>query len=61
MNKEQIIDHIQHLINEHIESNYCTDWEQVLECDFYDEICLMKAYDCGRYDTLINLLNEIKQ
>ena len=55
------IDLIQHLINEHYENKYCTDWQEVLDCDDISdcEKGLNLAYDVGRYETLKQLLADL--
>lgn len=58
MNKEQIIDHIQHLINEHYNNGYIIEWSTVENCTD-NETSLYYAYDVGRYETLKNLLLDI--
>ena len=59
MNKKEIIKQLELLIQEH-KKEYCTDWEQVYQCDDLEQSIYL-AYDVGRYETLVNLLNEIKQ
>lgn len=57
--KQKIIEHIKSLMKEHEEAGYCTDWEEVEnECDV--ERSGFIGYDCGKYETLIHILNAIK-
>lgn len=58
--KEEIIKHLEHLIDEHKKADYCTEWEEVqneLDADRAGFI----GYDCGRYETLVKLLDDIKK
>ena len=57
---KNIIELIENLIKEHYESGYCIDWEAV-EATTDAETAMYWAYDCGRYETLTNLLNDIKK
>ena len=57
--KQKIIEHIKFLINEHCELDYCCNWDTVLNAED-SQLCINKAYDVGRYETLSNLLNDIK-
>ena len=60
--KDKIINFIEELIKEHEETGYCTNYDMAqneLNRDVQNAFDL--SYDCGRYETLINLLNDIKQ
>ena len=56
---KNVIELIENLIKEHEESGYCTDYEDA-ENELDPQTSLMLAYDCGHYETLTNLLNDIK-
>lgn len=58
----KIIKHIEHLIEVHKDDNLCTS------CDWYlntisedDKIGFFGAYELGRYETLISLLDDLKR
>lgn len=55
---KKIIEHIEELIKEH-EENYFTDFDSIPD-DLDWETYSNAAYDIGRYETLVNLLNDIK-
>ena len=57
--KQKIIQHIESLIQEH-EDNFCCDWEQITEADDY-EAMINRAYDVGRYDTLLEIKSVIER
>lgn len=57
--KDKIINLIEELIKEHIESEYCTDYEDALN-ELDPQTSVMYAYDAGRYEALTNLLDQIK-
>lgn len=55
------IEIIENLIKEHEASGYCTNYEEAEDCIEYDVTASFdKFYDVGRYETLTNLLNDIK-
>lgn len=59
--KDKIINLIKELIKEHEETGYCTNYDMAqneLNRDVQNAFDL--AYDCGRYETLISLSNDIK-
>lgn len=56
--KQKIIQYIENLIQEHEESGYCTDYKEAGHSPFVES--LDKFYDVGRYETLTNLLTDIK-
>ena len=51
---------INQLIKEHEQDGCCTDYEQA-ENELDPQTSIMYAYDCGRYETLCNLYNELKR
>lgn len=54
-----ILEHINKLIDEHIADGFCIDYDEVEnECD--TDTCIMKSYDCGRYDTLVAIKEFIE-
>ena len=57
---QRVIELIETLIKEHEEDNYCTDYREV-EQELDSEKAIFLAYDCGRYETLTNLLNDLKK
>ena len=60
MNKA--IELIKKLINEHEMQEYCTKQSEADEWIDHDVIvALDKFYDLGRYETLVNLLNELER
>lgn len=59
--KQKIIEHIENLIKEHIECQFCTNYNEALETLAYDfEGGTDQVYDCGSYETLCNLLTDIQ-
>ncbi len=58
--KNTLIEKLKELIKEHEESNYCIDYE-LAENELDPQTSLMMAYDVGRYETLVNLLNDLKR
>lgn len=61
MNKpnKTILKYINKLIDEHIADNFCIDFDEVEnECD--TDTCIMKSYDCGRYDALVAIKQWIE-
>ena len=60
--KNKVIDLIKLLIKEHEEAGCCTDYKEADEWTEHDTVVAFdKFYDLGRYETLINLLNDIKK
>lgn len=60
MNKA--IELIKQLINEHEMSGYCTNQREAEEFIERDPVVAFdKFYDLGRYETLVNLLNELER
>lgn len=57
---KKAIELIKLLIHEHEETGYCTDYEDA-ENELDPQTSLMLAYDCGRYETLVNLLNDLER
>lgn len=55
-----LLEHIKELIQEHISSDFNCDWEQITEADDY-EAMIHRAYDVGRYDTLLEIKNVIER
>ena len=58
---QKAIELIEKLIKEHEDGGYCTNYDEANNLLFDDEVIGMKFYDCGRYETLINLLNDLKR
>ena len=61
---KKAIELIEQLIKEHEESGYCTDYDKATEiqAEMADgESGFNAAYDVGRYETLVNLLNDLKR
>lgn len=56
--KDKIIKHIETLIKEHEQAQYCTDWNKVLTEDDAER-AIMLAHDCGQYAILKQLLDDI--
>ena len=56
--KNKLIEHIKTLIKEH-EENYFTNFDDIPD-DLDWESYSMASYDCGRYETLCNLLHNIE-
>lgn len=53
--------HIETLLKEHEASGYCTNYDWAMnELGKDVQNAFDYAYDCGRYETLTNLLNDIK-
>ena len=50
--KERIIELIENLLDEHEKNGYCTNFNEA-ETDF-------ECYDSGRYESLKNLLDDIR-
>lgn len=60
MNKA--VELIKKLINEHEMSGYCTNQSEAEEMIELDPVVAYdKFYDVGRYETLVNLLNELER
>ena len=60
--KDKILNLINDLIKEHEETGYCTNYDMAqneLNRDVQHAFDL--AYDCGRYETLVNLLSDIEK
>lgn len=57
---KKAIELIKELIKEHETSNYCMDFESVLN-ELEPEKAMFSAYDVGRYETLTNLLNYLER
>lgn len=58
---KNVIEHIENLIKEHEASGYCTEEKEAAEWIERDPVIAFdKFYDVGRYETLVNLLNDIK-
>lgn len=57
--KNKLIKHIETLIKEHEENQYCMDWNEVLD-EEDAERAVMLAYDCGRIATLNEILDAIE-
>lgn len=59
---KKAIELIEKLIREHEDADYCTDYDRATE---HMEIDLEQStdmfYDAGRYETLVNLLNDLKK
>ena len=60
---ERAIDLIQHLINEHNNKNFCTDWQDVLDCDDISdsEKGIHLAYAVGQYNAYMDILYELER
>ena len=50
--------HIETLLKEHEQAQYCTDWTQAQD-EQDPEKSIMLAYDCGQYELLKQLLDDI--
>ena len=57
--KQKLIEHVEKLIREHQQNEYCTDWEEV-QNELDPDRAGFIGYDCGRYETLINLLADLE-
>lgn len=56
------IELIEKLIEEHKKANYCTDYDDALQSlEDFDEDAPEKIYDAARFETLVNLLNDLKR
>ena len=55
---EKIKLHIETLLKEHEQSQYCTDWTKA-QAEEDPERAIMFAYDCGQYEILKQLLDDI--
>ena len=62
---QKAIELIEKLIKEHEDSGYCTNYDDATkeyEAGIVEIECLFdKSFDVGRYETLINLLNDLKK
>ena len=56
--KNKIIKHIETLITEHEQEQYCTDWNKVLKEENTEQAKLL-AYEYGQYAILNQLLDDI--
>ena len=56
--KQKLIQQLHNLISEHEISNYCTDYEDA-ENELDPQTSLMLTYDCGRYETLKEVLQIV--
>lgn len=60
--KDKIINFIEELIKEHEETGYCTNYDMAQnELNKDADNAFDLAYDCGRYETLVNLLSDIEK
>lgn len=57
---KKAIELIKKLIEEHKQADYCMDYEDA-ENELDPQTSLMMAYDVGRYETLVNLLNDLRK
>ena len=56
---KRAIELLENLIKEHEESNFCTNWDEAQD-ELDAERAAFLGYDCGRYETLTKLLDELK-
>lgn len=59
--KQKIIQQLHKLIYEHETSNYCISYDKAIETIQNDlDLATNQFYDCGRYDTLKEVLQIVK-
>lgn len=56
-----LLNYIKDEIQNHIDSEYKTDFEEVLYSDVDNETLAHNMYDVGRYETLLELKEKIEE